>query len=121
MNAACVIIRGGTPSDWDPTTGPVAGTTLTTYAGPCLVEYEQGDGRTGDAAGQRVTVRRVAVSLPAGAQTQHPGGRVAIAAVDDNGPGGLVGRTFTVTAVSPSSHGFEQVLSCEDDQANQEA
>lgn len=120
MNATCTITNGAEGGGWEPDTGPSEGTPTQTYTGRCLVQYEQTLPRRADAADQPTSTRTVLVALPAGSTGQEAGARVKITAVDSNGPLELVGRTFTVQAVSPSSLGFQQNLTCWDDQSNQE-
>lgn len=119
MNATCTITVGVTAGDWQPDTGPTPGTTATTYTGPCRVEYASTQPQAADAADQSITERLVFVELPATAAAQRHGARVKITAVDANGPAALVNRVLTVGSIDLSSHTFEQVLTCTDDQANQ--
>jgi len=122
MNATVTIRHGsGSDDDWDPTTGPGAGTDGTvTYTGPARITYDvvRGYGER-DAAGQDVTTRVVTVALPRSAPEQVADARITVDTVTGNGLAPLTGRVLTVDSTGWSSHAIEQLLTCRDDQSNQ--
>lgn len=122
MNATVTIVApGGSDDEWNPETGPGAGTPGTvTYTGRARITYEvvRGYGDR-DAVGQDVTTRVVTVALPRTTTEQATGSRLTVDDVDGNGPTELEGRVLTVDSTGWSSYAIEQVLTMRDDQSNQ--
>lgn len=119
MNATVRVVTGVAGADFTYGGGFQEGTETVGYVGPARVTYEPTQGRDADATGQDTTVRRVTVALPGeGIATQHDA-VVHVTDVDANGLLHLKGAVLVVESVGRSSHAWEQLLSCLDDQTNQ--
>ena len=121
-NAACNVEDGHTGGGWDPVDGATPSVPNVTYTGRCRVRYDAAQPRVADAADQPIGTRVVTVALPRDSvRDLSPNARVRITTVDANGPQRLVGRVLAIEAVAYTSHAVEQLLTCRDDQANQDS